>query len=216
VPIVGTGTHRGEYSDPPGESPSGKRDDKSAGRVQPLQVVYSDQQWRLTGKGYDDRKKAGCHRPLIRGLARSISPQQDQIDRVTLRGRQIGELVGADVAQHVGQRAVCEYGLCWGRPSRQHPNPVFAGLADSVRPQGRLTDTRFALNHQCRRPARDRGQQVGNGTSFGLTTYIGGTHRRTTSLGEFGEAMAVAQDITRIDTRRSEPVEQHMSPLSVC
>ena len=74
-----------------------------------MQVVNRQQHRRLLAETLYDRQEASRYRALIGRLAIRVGPQQDPIDRASLRVRQVGERGRIDVGQKIGQRGVRQY-----------------------------------------------------------------------------------------------------------
>lgn len=89
----------------------------------------------------------------IRGCVR-LPPQQRDLERPQLRGRQVAAHLVKDVPDEIAERGVRKLRLRFGRSRLQHAIASLAAPAYCLRPHSCLADAGLALDHEPHRPIR--------------------------------------------------------------
>ena len=155
---------------PAPQPPGDEGHHRLAGRIEPLQVVDSDDHRGVPCQGLDDRKHGRRDHVLVRGRSPGDVAQKHPVHREALHVGQCGEHIGGDVAEDVGNGAVGHHRLCFPRPCGQHTPSPCAGLLQRGQPESRLADPRITLHEQAGGPGFRLGQKVSNRAELRRTT----------------------------------------------
>jgi hypothetical protein len=152
----------------------------SARRIEPLQIVDRDQHRRLLGEPFQHGQEACCYGTLIGYRAIGAHPQENPLDRKSLRRRQARESGLAQPLQQADQRPIGQHRFRRRDARRQHAKPHLARPLHFRQPHGGLADAGLTLNHQPEGPdrAEARKSSTAHDSAPRLTTGAGLNEQR--------------------------------------
>jgi hypothetical protein len=97
-----------------------ERDDRLAGRIEPLHIVDRDQDRCLSRVRLDNGQQAGREHPLVRRWPVGVVSQQNSVDGDALYLRKSSQNDCINACKQIGDRGVSQYRLGLPRAGRQH------------------------------------------------------------------------------------------------
>jgi hypothetical protein len=122
--------------------------------VEPLDVVHPENDGPIRCEQPNGGANRHGERARIRRVPSGSLHEERDLERASLRSRQLGQNVLENVFEQISQPGVSEPTLGLGRPRRKDAQSPLAGRLDACEPERRLPDARLALEHECRRPSR--------------------------------------------------------------
>ena len=151
------------------QATDGEGEGKSGGRVQPLDVIDSDEDRTGPGQAPErvaerDRDGVVVRRSLLRLVAQERNPQ-----RALLWGGEGGEGTFLGRLEQVADPRVGERGLRIGWSSREHPPGLLSCLLDAGEPEGRHAHSGFALDDHDLGTRENPGEECVDLREFGVS-----------------------------------------------
>jgi hypothetical protein len=130
------------------EPARGERERLGGGRIEPLHVVDRDEERLVSGQRAQPVQESDGDRLRVRRCTDGLGPQQRDLQRAQLRGRQLCELVRADAVEQVDQRREGEPRLGAARPGGENAQAVLPRNVGPGLPERGLADARPAGQHE--------------------------------------------------------------------
>jgi hypothetical protein len=144
---------------------SANRSAPGAVRIEVRQVVHGDDDRTGAGQRGQDPAEAGADGALVRDVA-AAHPQQHDLERVPLRGREPGQDPVGHAGQQIGQADPGQPRLDPAGPGHEHGRTRGRQHVERLLPQRGLADAGIPGQHDCPDSRAARAQQLRDPAPF--------------------------------------------------